>query len=369
VANRLRGAVDSSYEIRVVDTLEQLAGLATGWNRLLTESRADSIFLTWEWLYTWSECFLGSERRPFVLMVHHRGELVGIAPWCVRTHRRWGISVRRIEFLGGPEGGSDYLDVFAHRGHEREVARSIYDHLGRTFRGWDSLHLRDIAADSLFLLHFLECIDEDGKFLDVRAGSFCPLVELPGSRSEFLAQLSPNRRQQYQRHFRTLQRHNDVAYESIRLENALPVLRRLYELHEARWPNMEPQFRFLESLVARCAGKDWIQADVLTAEGTVIAGLVHLRYAKTLSMYLMAVDYSYDKRISLGNIIVGLSIERALTEGLSTYDFLKGTEAYKFHWSTGGRRALDFEIHNARAVPLLLTTVTFVKSAAKLILR
>jgi CelD/BcsL family acetyltransferase involved in cellulose biosynthesis len=302
-------------------------------------------------------------------MVFHRGELVGIAPWCVRTHRRWGISQRRIEFLGGPEGGSDYLDVFARRGHEREVARSIYDHLGRAFRRWDSLYLRDIAADSLFLLHFLECIEGDGKFLEVRTGSYCPLVELPGSRSEFLARLSSHRRQQYQREFRTLQRHNGVAYESIRLEKALPVLRQLHELHEARWPNTEAQFHFIESLVARCAGKNWIEIDVLTAEGKVIAGLVHLRYANILSIYLMAVDRSYDRRISLGNIIVGLSIERALTEGLSTYDFLKGPEAYKFHWSTGGRRALEFRIHNARAVPLLLTTVSFVKSATKLILR
>ena len=369
MAKRPRGAVDSSYEVRIVDTLEQLVGLAPAWNGLLAESRSDTIFLVWEWLYTWSECFLASERRPFVLMVFHHGELVGIAPWCVRTHRRWGISQRRIEFLGGPEGGSDYLDVFARRGSEREVARSIYDYLGRVFRRWDSLHLRDIPADSLFLLHFLECIEEDGKFLDVRTGSYCPVVELPGTRSELLARLSPNRRQQYQRHFRTLQRHSGIAYESIALEKALPVIRPLCQLHEARWPGTEAQFRFLESLVERCAGKNWIQADVLTAEGAVIAGLVHLRYANTLSMYLMAVDHSYDKRISLGNIIVGLSIERALTEGLSTYDFLKGPEAYKFHWSTGGRRALEIQIHNARGVPLMSTTVSFVKSATKLILR
>ncbi len=358
-----------THEVRVVDSLEEMAGLGPAWDSLLGESRSDTIFLTWEWLYTWCECFLGAERQPFVLTVFDRGELVGVAPWCIRTRRRWGMRVRRIEFLGGPEAGSDYLDVFARRGQERDVARAIYDHLGRAPRRWDSLTLRDIDADSLFLLHFLECIEAKGKFIEVETASYCPLVELPATRSEFLARLSPNRRQQYQRHLRTLQRHEGFAFESICLEKALPVMRQLYQLHEARWSNTEEQFRFLESLVARCAGKGWIEADLLSAEGKPIAALVHLRYGTTLSMYLMALDHTYDKRISLGNVIVGLSIERAIAEGLSTYDFLKGPEPYKFHWATGGRRALAIQVHNARVMPLVSTTWGFVKSAAKLILR
>src|SRR5467141_1090720 len=102
---RPRKAMSSPNEVRIVETLEEMAGLAPSWKGLLAESRSDAIFLTWEWLYTWSECFLGSEGRPFVLTVFHHGDLVGIAPWCIRARRRAGIGVRRIEFLGGPEGG------------------------------------------------------------------------------------------------------------------------------------------------------------------------------------------------------------------------------------------------------------------------
>src|SRR5262245_50978146 len=105
----------SAFRITVIDSLTGLAELAKPWNELLCESRSNSIFLTWEWIQAWTECFLKPDQHLFVLLLHKEGELIGLAPWCVRRLRHAGCWLRQIEFLGTPEAGSDYLDVIARR--------------------------------------------------------------------------------------------------------------------------------------------------------------------------------------------------------------------------------------------------------------
>src|SRR2546422_5963396 len=87
------------YTVTVVDSLAHWAELAEGWNDLLSQSRANVVFLTWEWLYAWAECFWQQGAELFILAVFRADELVGIAPWCIQR-RSWGpVTVRQIELL------------------------------------------------------------------------------------------------------------------------------------------------------------------------------------------------------------------------------------------------------------------------------
>ena len=359
-----------SYSVTVIDTLRGWAGIGKNWDDLLTESGSNAIFLTWEWLYTWAECFLGADRQLFILAVYKGDDLFGVAPWCIHDTRCLGLLKRQIEFLGAPETGSDYLDVFIKRGKEKEVTRCIYRFLFHEASAlWDGLALHEIPSESLFLLHFLTQIAEEGKYAELQAGSFSPCVGLPQSRGPFLDHLSPNRRQQFRRHYRILQRRGNVTHHSVRSENVTLVLKDCRRIYEQRWHKADAVFSFLEKVISRSEGKDWIEVDLLDVSGENIASLVHLRYENTLSMYLMAVDHSFDKSISIGNILVWLAIERGISEGISAYDFLKGSEDYKFHWADSGRRCLNLLFYRPRFMPIVGLAGSCCKSMAKALLR
>lgn len=359
-----------NYRVLVIDSLEGLAQIAGPWSDLLSKSRANTIFLTWEWIYTWAETFLGPERRLFVLAVYKDKELVGIAPWCIRNKSKWGMSLKCLEFLGTPEMGSDYLDVFAKEGKEKDVARHVSSFLFHEAAAcWDSITLHDIPADSRFLLHYLYQVDEDGKHVELKPASFCPAATLPLTRSEFFANLSSNRRQQYVRHARLLAKKGKVTHQIFRRLAAAQSLKSFNTLYQERWKSSEKELSFIQKLVSRCSEKDWIQIDLLEVDGREIAALLHLRYQQTLSMLLMGVDHSFDKRISIGNILVGLSIEQAIDDGFTTYDFLKGVEDYKFHWANSGRRSLRLHCYAKKAAPLVWMTGQFMESLAKVLTR
>jgi CelD/BcsL family acetyltransferase involved in cellulose biosynthesis len=360
----------SGLSVKTVKSLAEFQALALSWNGLLRQASSDKVFLSWEWLYAWAECFLKGDRALYILAVYSEQALIGIAPWCIRKVRYAGFPIRRLEFLGAPETGSDYLDVFAEKGREKEVARSIYRFLfNEASSQWDCFGLLDVPSDSLFLLHFMEQMQEDGKYVKAEAGAFCPFLTLPKTREDFLTRLSPNRRQQYSRHLRLLEREGEVRHDSFRREEVGPALKEFKEIYQQRWENADELLLFVEKVLLHSHGEDKFQLDLLSVNGKTVAGLLHLRCGERLLMYLMAVDRSFNKGISIGNILVGLSIEKAITEGFSEYNFLKGYEEYKFHWADQGDRSLNLFFYQRRVPLMIWLAVRFLKSMAKIWVR
>ena len=59
----------------------------------------------------------------------------------------------------------------------------------------------------------------------------------------------------------------------------------------------------------------------------------------------------------------------AIESGFSEYDFLNGTEPYKFHWAEGGRSSLNLFYYQKKIGPLILAMVKFLKYTAKIMMR
>jgi CelD/BcsL family acetyltransferase involved in cellulose biosynthesis len=359
------------YKIEIIDSLDSWKKSRVDWNRLLKNSISNTVFLTWEWLFSWSKCYLNANRRLFIVCIYKDLELIGIAPWYINHTKYKLLNMRRIEFLGSPEAGSDYLDVIARRGKEQEVVASLYEFLfdqGRSF--WDCMLLREIPSSSLFLLHFLNKIEVDGKYAEIRHGSYCPVVSLPAERDDFLLTLSSNRREQFRRHWRMLNNHAGVGYRSFSSDDCNGALDELCELFKEKnkYYN-ESLSQFIRIFASQCNNNDWLQIDLLSSDGKNIAALLHLRYQEELSMFLMTVDKDFEPKISIGNVLVGLSIQRAVDQKLTSYDFLKGIEDYKFHWADKGRRSLDILFCRKKLSPIMFLTERFIKYAAKTLLR
>lgn len=359
------------YSIEIINSREAWKSLAEDWNTLLENSAADTIFLTWEWLYSWAECYLTGTRQLFLLAVYKDRDLVGIAPWYINHTNYMLLKMRRIEFLGSPEAGSDYLDIIARRGKERDVATALYQFLlNEGSQHWDCLQLMDIPATSLFLLHFLNNIEEDGKYIETGQGSYCPIATLKPSQGDFLATLTANRREQFRRHSRLLEKCPGVEFHSFILQDDETPLNDWCTLFKDKNQYFnEPLDRFVRSFASRCADKGWLQLDLLTSQGRAVAGLLHLQYRNQRSMYLMTVDKSFEPKISVGTVLVGKAIQNSAELGLCDYDFLKGPESYKFHWANAGRRSMNVYFAQRRPSTVLLSIMKLIKGSAKLLLR
>jgi len=359
------------FAIQIVSGFEDWQSMSRIWNTLLNDSAAITLFLSWEWLYTWAKTYLNSDRSLYLICVYDANELVGVAPFYIQKVRRKLVTLREIRFLGSPEAGSDYLDVFMRKGREKAVAKALYDFLfGYARHQWDELHLTDIPAESLFLTHFVNCAEENGKFTEIQRCAVMPQTKLPATMDAFYSMLSANRREIFRRDMRRLNhdgRIEHITYCAANYENGLNRFFELYNLKSGH--NKTKLHAFLKKLGAMHNAKQWLQIDILSTPHTDIAGLLHLRYEDNLSMLLMVVDKNFNHKISLGNLFIGMCMHKAIDEGIQTYDFLKGDEGYKFHWANNTRASLSVIIDQHHLSSILATIGRLSRYAVKTILR
>src|ERR1043166_2984854 len=117
-----------TYAIEKISDPARFESLRAEWNQLLSQSSADCLFLTWEWLFTWWK-HLARETTPMIVCARRggpRGALSAIAPM-VRQSPSWRQfrPIAGLAFLGTGSIGSDYLDLIARQGEEPESIEAV----------------------------------------------------------------------------------------------------------------------------------------------------------------------------------------------------------------------------------------------------
>lgn len=164
--------------------------------------------------------------------------------------------------------------------------------------------------------------------------------------------------------------HGEVAHTVSRgaeLGAALEVLQALYA---RRWgTSADDLFR----LLVRCGERNdagWhVEVDLLRVGSRPVAGLLHLVNGRKKCQYLMAIDRAFDKSISLGTLMSGLSIQSAIEEGFTDYDFLKGQEEFKLQLMNRLRVSFDLTIFNRTMASVATWSVGRARALGKIILR
>jgi CelD/BcsL family acetyltransferase involved in cellulose biosynthesis len=360
----------SEYRISIIYTMKELEQLREPWDQLLEKSASNSFFLTWGWIYAWAKCYLKKSRKLFIIVVYAKNEIVGIAPWYVEYVSFIGSTRKQINFLGAPESGSDYPDVFMKKGKEKEISYSIYEYILKEVpEDWDCMTLTDIPASSHFLMHLINRIDHEGKYIELTRGSCCPVTILPKNPDDYFSSLSKNRREQYRRHLKLLSSAGQVSHESYNAANT-EMFDVFFNLYKKNWGKecvrLQP---FIRAYAANMQERGNIQIDLLKFNGIYMAGLLHFQHFDSLLMYLMAIDKDFNPKISIGNVLIGLCIKEAINRGLSIYDFLKGEEHYKLHWANHINVSNNVYLYQKKIIPLALAFNRQIKNAGKLLLR
>jgi CelD/BcsL family acetyltransferase involved in cellulose biosynthesis len=360
----------NGYRISVIDSLVQWETIRATWDKMLENSPINSFFLNWEWLYSWAECFLTEKRKLFIVCIYDQDEIIGIAPWYIERISFIGTTLKRIRFLGTPESGSDYLDIAMKKGKEKEITNAVYEYLmTEASRKWDSLMLTDLPATSLFLMYFMNRIHIDGKYAEITRAAYCPIIALPDNIETFFSGLSRNRREQFRRHLKILRAIGQINHESHSVIDE-EEFNTFFDLYRKNWGEEGKRLQeFVRIFASRIQNKPVLQMDLLKCNGICVAGLLHFRHKQTLLMYLMAIDKDFNPKISIGNILVGLAVQNAISQGILAYDFLKGDESYKFHWATHGSASITLLFFQRKLTPVMFAFNHLLKHVGKLILR
>ena len=135
--------------IKRIQTWEEIESIRPAWDELLSDSEAQAIFLTWEWLRSWWAAYGRSLELYFLGCFDRTGRLVGIAPlYRTRWPLRLPVQVWMLRLLGDGSGDSEGLDWIVLRGYEAAAVRAWLDWLDQRWSEWDILELNTLPAES-----------------------------------------------------------------------------------------------------------------------------------------------------------------------------------------------------------------------------
>lgn len=332
-----------------VETEEQFWGLEEAWKRLLSKNPRPVPFLSWEWISTWWKHF-GTGSRLFVLVAKSDvGDVVGIAPCHIVTRKAFGIfPVRSVELLGhrGSAVCSDHLDFLLGQNDAEMVCLALLEALISQREKWDRLEFGDLAQDSP-IPGELTKIEKHHRLTFRKAlQDRCPYLMLPSKWEELLKSMKAKRRSFIKTRRERLTAKGRVEFIRESSPECVPeqleILGKLHKLARER-KGQEGNFvlsayrDFHRDVAMRMAEAGYLYMARLECDGTPTAFVYGFIISGRFFYYQTGFDPAWMKD-GAGSILLAMVVEDAIERYHATeFDFLRGTEDYKYAWTSEER--------------------------------
>jgi len=334
----------SSPEVVDLDGLASVDTLRGDWLELAAEHGDSSYFQTPDWVLAWWDTIAARPPTRVALWRTPAGRphaIVALSRDRERLHRRLPLAVPVYANSGSGAGVADHCSWLVSADARDAVAAWLTQAIAGS-----ALVVRSAAPGWP-----AEVLPAGARAVEVTA---CPRVALPltpgagGPSSGFVRQLRRFTRR--------------LAREGVRFDWVPPsqvderLLASLFELHGQGRPEGSfgiGQLAFHRQL-ARSAEPGRGPAAVVARRGDQIAGILYgFWWRDTFAAYQSGWDRRY-ARHALGNLLVLHALEFAAEHGARTFDFLRGTEPYKYRFGAQDQWDRTWLVPRGAAGALLL---------------
>ena len=332
----ISSARDAIARFGVVNALERCEPEC--WDRLVASLPMPSPFMRWAWHQAWAESASPEDlRASFVLMLPDAGESVrGILPLAVRSVRFRRARARALTWAAAGVGCPDHLDFPVTDVDELQALVPVLE----TLHG-DVAILPGVAQEATNVAQLIRAFVERGYRTRRTVLDSCPYLDLPRSWDEYLASLSPTRRQTIRRKERKLLRDHAMVVTDYAPDRLDEGWRHLCSLHEERWAQSgalgdEQLGRLLRRFSSSLAAQNELWLTTLDLNGAPAAAWYGFACFDTVYFYQGGRDPQWDS-LSVGSVLMGAMIRRAIERGYRRFDFLRGQDDYKLSWTSTAR--------------------------------
>jgi CelD/BcsL family acetyltransferase involved in cellulose biosynthesis len=336
------------------------------WDILLEASGANTPFLTWEWMWTWWEVYGSSYQLCLLEVVDETGTRVGLAPFKIASRHYKGFPYRQVEFIGygGPENSCpDYLDIIIAPGFQEQVVKAVWAYFIDHKDAFDIFRFTDIPSASPTVSFLKNQAKESGYLSEREEGTRCPYVPIRGRWEDYFKSLTRKNRYNLRQREQNLQKTYGLTFDIIKTRPELDkAMEALFVLHRGVWNTrgetgsfdhhpFNRQFHL--RLMERMSPSGGVVIYTLKVHGALAAVLYAYPYHNRVFYYQIGRDTKWFK-YSIGRVLIGSILQSLFKKGAYEFDFLRGTETYKYDWTKLEHLNIDLTIWNKNAYAKLL---------------
>lgn len=329
-------------EVELLGAAAALGRHRDDWRRIAVERW--NAFATPEWFEAWLRHY-GTGGEIEVAVVSEDGRLLGLIP--LVTQRSGPIRVTKI----AGAGLADLLHPVAPPAAEAKVAGAVIADLLRR-RRCGAFVLDNVDADASWWHQ-----GAAGLRLREQGRAVGPYASLEGlDFAGYLRARSSSFRKQLLRFERRLDRQAAITLRQSDDPERLPAdLATFLRLHFERWEQGRGSSldtarapAFLRTFAAAAHERGWLRLLIMEADEEPIAAFFGWRIGGRFAFYQSGFDQAW-RRFSVGLVLHGKMIARAIAEGAAEYDMLLGGEAYKDRFCDAKRNLSTVALTRSRS--------------------
>ncbi|KIQ98282.1 GNAT family N-acetyltransferase [Lysobacter sp. A03] len=326
-------------------------GLEVDWIRL--ESRSDaSPFTSWAWVSTWL-ALLPATCHPLVFRARDES---GVFALCLLLRapergmgRLFGSHSLLLQETGEPgvdQVTIEYAGLLVRSGAETAGYKALFEAVRRLGAGWRRLRISATAHANAIASALPPTLDAAS--VDARPSYFVDLAALRAAGRSYHASLGGNIRGSLNQARRGYGAHGELRAEVAEdASTALAWLDEMAALHTSYWNSKgkpgsfsSPFFcRFHRSLVGAGAATGFTRMTRVSAGPLTVGYVYNLAWRDRIYYYNSGLNYgALPRHDRPGLAALHATIEQALLEGWSQFDFLAGAQEYKRRLATDARR-------------------------------
>lgn len=346
---------NSDCSVEPVTSEEGLVNLQEDWNRLSEASQEPNVFMTFDWFRAWNHRFTlddrSGQRKLSVLVLRQDGAIAGVLPLAYRTASRFGVAVRKLEFV---ETLADYHDLVVGNDPEGQSG-AIAGFLAKTQDEWDLFDLRDLreTGDTAALIG--SALSAAGlQYRVIPEPERCPYLPISGDSVAQIEKLSGHVRRVLRKR---MERAQALGLRVRIIENPQDehgLVEKMIALEaqkHSEGKRVQPfigKFRqVFQSLFDTLGPRHWVYVALMELDDRPVAWQLGFRCGQKLWDFNKAYDHTFS-RFAPGTLLVAALLDYGFSHGYKEYDFLRGEEAYKTVWSTGFHTRFRLSVWNKR---------------------
>lgn len=300
-----------------------LAELTTLWSQHGDTLQWHNPFVSPPWLKAWWHHF-SDDNESLLLLISAGTRPLGLAPLMVRNGT--------ARFMGSTDL-CDSGDFVVASGSQELFYQEILHYLEK--EGINRLVLEQVRPDSEVCLSFIPTARTKGWSVSLTPQSASVQMDLPKSWENYLQGLSGKQRHEVRRKLRRVHDKGILVAQGIRkadqTASAMDTFIHLFRQSRADKKEFMTEAReaFFRSLAEELAQFGMLYLLCLTIDNVPAAAVFCVENKNTMYLYNNGFNPRF-QRISVGLASKILTIRASIEAGQSVYDFLSGTERYKY---------------------------------------
>ena len=304
---------------------ESFDSITEDWECILPHTGANTIFITPWWQQLWWNSYGDNSSELEILSIRDGDALLGIAPLMTRGDT--------LSFLGDTDL-FDYHDFLVREGCEDRFYAALWQHIEAM--DWRTMELKSLRESSETLSRFPALAETKGWNVTVNDEDVSPYTNLDSSWDEYVAGLRKKDRHELRRKLRRLNNDNDAnQYAFDDPEDISEAMPEFFRLMRASRPDKddfltEDREQFFRDLAQELSSRDQFRLYFLELNDVRVASCICFDYNGSYLLYNSGYDPEYSA-LSVGLLNKALCIQDAIESGKNKFDFLRGSERYKYN--------------------------------------